>query len=344
MLEKMKRYKDKLVSKFKRNETSDGALNILKVWNEELKQYYNIINLKKVQFRELHGKLKEIKKNNADLHKKFILSLWEQDENWEPKYKNIIEDTYRRIENRNNDIDESEREDAKSLLEEVKTNSINVFESFVKELQNWENENIKISPFRMATLIKILRGDCFLFNTIDEWGPRCIQFDKEYANKEISSQILQYENSHDRKEHILISRRHVDKWASLDKMEDCLKKYKKFISYYFKDIKPYVASETWLNDTKFFKYYEEYLRDQWRNPEDQKTIRNLNLTKGLSIWDIKLLPLTQEWKSYYERRRDFVKDDEHSLSKALLEYEKNKGKEPRELQEWETILDLKKLK
>lgn len=339
MLEKLKRYGNKLVSRFKRKETSDGALNTLKLWNKDLEQYFDIIN-PKVQFRELHGKLKEIKNNNSDLHKEFIISLWKQEKNWEPKYKNIIEDTCRRIENRNKDIDKSEREDAKELLEEVKSNSINVFESLIKKLQDTENKDMQISPFRMATLIKILRGDCFLFNTIEEWDPRCIQFDKEYANEVISNQILQYENFQDTNEHVLISRRHVDRWANLDKMGDCLKKYRKFISYYFKDIKPYVASETWLNDTGFFEYYAKYLSDKWRKPEKQKTIKNLNFTKELSISDIKLLPLTQEWKSYYERRRDFVKDWDSSLSMALKEYEELGNK----LQEWEAILDLKKLK
>ena len=42
-------------------------------------------------------------------------------------------------------------------------------------------------------------------------------------------------------------------------MRDCLLKYRKFISYYLTEAKPYVASETWLNDTEFFKYYSKYL-------------------------------------------------------------------------------------
>ncbi len=338
MLEKLKDYKNRLISRFKRKETTDKALNTLNLWNDDIKQYFDIIN-PKVWFWKIHSELKKIKENDSKIHKKFILSLWEKDENWKPRYKNIIEDTYRRIENRNKDIDESEKDNAKILLEEVKNNSINIFENLVEKLQNKESENINISWFRISTLIKILRGDCFCFNTKEDSNPKYIQFDKEYTSEENSSKILQYENSQEENKHLLISRRHVDTWADLDKMRDCLLKYRKFISYYLKDAKPYVATETWLNDTEFFKYYSDYLSSQWRNPQDQKTIRNLSLTKELSISDITLLPLTKEWKTYEERRRDFVDDGQSSLSIALRKYEES-GKQ---LQEWEDILDLKKL-
>jgi hypothetical protein len=55
-------------------------------------------------------------------------------------------------------------------------------------------------------------------------------------------------------------------------MKDCLWKYKKFVSYYLTEVEPYVASETWLNDTEFFKYYSKYLSE-----------KSINLTKKLSI-------------------------------------------------------------
>lgn len=345
MLEKFKEYKNKLISKFKRKKTSSDALNTLKLWDKELKEYFDIIN-PKVWFWEVREKLKTIKEKDSDSHKKFILSLWEKDENWKPKYENIIDDVYRRMGNRNKNIDESEKIEAKNLLEEVKLNSMNVFKKLIKELQDEENKDKKISWFRISTLIKILRGDCFCFNTRDNSNPRCIQFDKEYSGRRITKQILQYEGSQEDKKHILISRRHVDKWADLDKMKDCLLKYRKFISYYLTEVKPYVASETWLNDTNFFEYYVGYLKRNKKDPQDQKTIRNLDLTKELSIWDIELLPLTKEWKSYEERRRDFVKDWESSLSKALSEYEKIWDKEKQEykrLKEGDTLLDLKKL-
>ena len=338
MLEILKDYRNKLISRFNRKEISDGALNTLNLWDEEIKQYFDVIN-PKVWSWEIYGKLKKIKENNSDIHKKFILSLWEKDENWKPRYKNIIEDTYRRIENRNNDINKSEKKEAKKLLDEVKLNSINIFENLIEKLQNKENENMNISWFRISTLIRILRGDCFCFNTREDSNPRYIQFDKEYTSEENSNKILQYENSQEENKHMLISRRHVDAWADLDKMKECLLKYRKFISYYLKETRPYVATETWLNDTEFFKYYSDYLSSQWRNPQDQKTIRNLNLTKELSISGITLLPLTKEWKTYYERRRDFVKDGQSSLSIALRKYEES-GKQ---LQEWMDILDLRKI-
>jgi hypothetical protein len=64
-------------------------------------------------------------------------------------------------------------------------------------------------------------------------------------------------------------------------MKECLLKYKKIISYYFTEAKPYVASETWLNDTKFFEYYSKHLSED--ESKKKKTIKNLNLTKELSI-------------------------------------------------------------
>jgi len=344
MLEKLKEYKNRLICRFKRKETSNDALNTLKLWDEELKEYFDIIN-PKVWFWEVHKKLKAIKEKDSDSHKKFILSLWEKDENWKPKYKNIIDDVYRRMENRSKDIDKKERKKAKKLLDEVKNNSINIFEKIIKKLQSEENKDKKISWFRISTLIKILRGDSFCFNTREDSNPRYIQFDKEYTSEEEWEQILQYENSQEGEKHILISRRHVDEWAGLDKMEECLLKYKKFISYYLAEVKPYVASETWLNDTEFFEYYAKYLSREWREPEDQKTINNLILTKKLSIWGITLLPLVEEWKSYEERRREFVKDWKSSLSKALSEYEKIKdeNRQKKRLKEGATILDLNKL-
>ena len=340
MLEKLKEYKNKLISRFKREKTSNDALNTLKLRDEELKEYFDIIN-PKVWFWEVHEKLKTIKEKDSDSHKKFILSLWEKDENEKPKYENIIDDVYRRMENRNNDIDASEKAEANNLFEEVKSNSMNVFKNLIEELQD-ENNDKKISWFRISTLIKILRGDSFCFNTKEDSNPRYIQFDKEYTSKKVWEQILQYENSQESKKHILISRRHVDKWANLNKMEECLLKYKKFISYYLTEAKPYVASETWLNDKKFFEYYADYLKRNKKNPQDQKTIRNLGLTKKLSIWDIELLPLVEEWKTddeYNERRKDFVEDWTSSLSLALREYEELGNR----LQEGEAILDLKKL-
>jgi len=338
MLEKLKEYKNRLISRFKREKTSDDALNTLKLWNKELKEYFDIIN-PKVWFWEVHEKLKTIKEKDSDFHKKFILFLWEKDENGKPKYENIIDDVYRRMENRNKNIDKTERENAKELLDELKNNSINVFEKIVSKLQSEENKEIQVSWFRISTLIKLLRGDCFCFNTKEDSNPRCILFEKEYTSKKAWEQILQYENSKEDKKHILISRRHVDKWADLDKMKDCLLKYRKFVFYYLTEAKPYVASETWLNDTEFFEYYSRYLSDKWRDPQDQKTIKNLNLTKELSIWDIKLLPLTKEWKSYAERRRHFIQDWPSSLSMALKGYEESWNR----LQEWDTVLDLRKL-
>ena len=345
MLEKFKEYKNKLISKFKRKKTSSDALNTLKLWDKELKEYFDIIN-PKVWFWDVREKLKTIKEKDSDSHKKFIISLWEKDENWKPKYENIIDDVYRRMENRNKNMDKTERENAKELLDEVKNNSINIFEKIVSKLQGEDNKEVQISWFKISTLIKLLRGDCFCFNTTDNLNPRYIQFDKEYSGKKITKQILHYEGSEEDKKYILISRRHVNEWADLDKMKDCLLKYRKFISYYLTGVKPYVASETWLNDTKFFEYYVGYLEKNNKNPQDQKTIRNLNLTKGLSIWNIEPLPLTKEWKSYEERRRDFVKDWESSLSKALSEYEKIWDEEKQEykrLKEGDTVLDLKKL-
>ena len=341
MLERLRNYRDRLISRFKRKETADKTLNTLYLWNDDIKQYFDVIN-PKVWFWEVHKKLKAIKEKDSDFHKKFVLFLWEKDENWKPKYENIIDDVYRRIENRNKNVDKTEGEDAKELLDEVKNNSINIFKKMVSKLQSEENKEIQISWFRISTLIKILRGDSFCFNTKEDSNPRYIQFDKEYTSKKVWEQILQYENSQEGKKHILISRRHVDKWANLNKMEECLLKYKKFISYYLTEAKPYVASETWLNDKKFFEYYADYLKRNKKNPQDQKTIRNLGLTKKLSIWDIELLPLVEEWKTddeYNERRKDFVEDWISSLSLALREYEELGNR----LQEGEAILDLKKL-
>ena len=276
---------NRFMSRFKKR-TSKDAIETLKLWDEELKEYFDIIN-PKVWLWEVHKRLKTIKEKDSSFHKKFILSLWEKDENWKPKYENIIDDVYRRMENRNKNMDESEKAEAKNLLEEVKLNSMNIFKKIIKELQDEENKDKKISWFRISTLIKILRGDCFCFNTTEEESnPRYIQFDKEYTSEKVWGQISKYENSQEDKKHILISRRHVNEWANLDKMKDCLLKYRKFISYYLTEVKPYVASETWLNDTKFFEYYVGYLKRNKKDPQDQKTIRNLDLTKELSIWDI----------------------------------------------------------
>jgi hypothetical protein len=54
------------------------------------------------------------------------------------------------------------------------------------------------------------------------------------------------------------------------------------------------------------------------------------------------LPLVEEWKTdeeYKKRRKDFVEDWGTSLSVALKEYEESWNR----LQEWDTVLDLRKL-
>ena len=352
MLEELRKYKDKLIDRYKRKTSKDDILNTLNLWTDDVKQYYDIIN-PKVWLWELHHKLKSIKENSSDIHKKFILSLWEKDWNWKPIYEKIINDSYKRIENKAKFTDKTEMVEAKELLEELKHNALKIFEKTIDKLQDKEYEKVKLSWFRVASLIRIMRGDSFCFDTKDNgcesWY---IQFDKEYASKEATKEILQYENAEDigQQEHVLLTRRHVDTWADLDKMKECLLKYRNFISYYENKVKPYVISETWLNDTDFFDYYEKYLFSKWKKTENQKTIRNLNLTKDLSISEIKLFPLVKEWKSYYERRRDFVKDWASSLSMALSEYEQQyieinheRTENKKKLQEWEAILDLKKI-
>jgi histone deacetylase complex regulatory component SIN3 len=49
------------------------------------------------------------------------------------------------MENRNKNIDESEKAEAKNLLEELKLNSMNIFKKLIKELQDEENKDKKIS-------------------------------------------------------------------------------------------------------------------------------------------------------------------------------------------------------
>lgn len=360
---------------------SGDLLENLKVWNKDLQPYLDIVN-PKCPFWETHKMVENLPLDNPDLNREFIKLLFKKNPNSEKmNYETIIDSFYQMYENCIKNLEEEEKQDkADILLKEVKRNALKIFRSLMNDLE--KKPNLKISSFRMATLIKILRWDSICFVT-NPWWDRAtyIQFDKEYTSPWISRRINNYEGNlvtTEKDKHLLIARRHVDEWADLSKMKECLKKYRDFSTYFIKWSKPYVVSETWLNDTNFFKFYEEYLKKFWRDPQNQKTIQNLNLTKKYSICKIKFRPLNfyedylkqalkdpekkkiidylnqmesgsvpdinyqslyPEWKNYLNRRRKFVKDWESSLCKALQEYESLWFK----LQEWKAVLDLTKI-
>lgn len=339
MLERLKEFINKRL-RLNPSRSSDLFEN-LKVWNKDLQQYMNVVN-PKYSFWEIHKKIKELPLDDLDSNREFVKLLCKNDpKTGKPYYETIINQSYKQYENSLKTIDEEEKEDAGILLNDIKNDSLRIFKSISSELE--KKPNIKISSFRMTTLIKILRWDSICFVT-NPWCDKAtyIQFDKEYTSEWISRRINDYEGNTEATEkdkHLLIARRHVYEWADLSKMEECLKKYRDFSQYFIKWSKPYVASETRLNDVNFFKFYEEYLKKIWKDPLKQKIIQNHNLTKKYSICDIKLLPLNKEWVDYDDRKRKFIKEWESSLSKALQEYESLWFK----LQEWKAVIDLTKI-
>lgn len=321
-----------------KSDKSSDLFENLKTWNKDLQLYLDVIS-PKCSFFETYKKIKELPLDNPDLNREFIKLLCKCDpKTQKPYYETIINNSYHDYENILKSIDEKERQNAKILLNEIKNNALQIFKSNSSELE--KKPNIEFSSFRMTTLIKILRWDSICFITNPWWDiARYIQFDKEYTSEWISRRINNYEGNTERDKHLLIARRHIREWADLTKMKDCLKKYRNFSQYFIKWSKPYVASETWLNDTSFFKFYEEYLKKIWKNPLEQKIIQNHYLTKKYSICDIKLLPINKEWVDYDDRKRKFIKDWESSLNKALQEYENLWFK----LQEWKAVIDLTKI-
>ena len=324
-----------------KSDKSSELFENLKIWNKDLQPYMNIVN-PKYSFWEIHRKIKELPLDDLDLNREFVKLLCKNDpKTGKPYYETIINQSYKQYEDSLKSIDEKERENAEMLLNDIKSNSLLIFKSISSELE--KKQNIRMSSFRMTTLIKILRWDSICFITNPWWDvARYIQFDKEYTSEWISRRINDYEGNTETTEkdkHLLIARRHVCEWADLSKMKDCLKKYRDFSQYFIKWSKPYVASETWLNDTSFFKFYEEYLKKIWKNPLEQKIVQNHYLTKKYSICDIKLLPINKEWVEYDDRKRKFIKDWESSLNKALQEYESLWFK----LQEWKAVIDLTKI-
>lgn len=352
----------------------------LKLWNEDLQPYLDIVN-PKYSFGETHKMIENLPLDNPDLNREFVKLLFKKDPNsGKINYETIIDSFCQMYENCIKYIEGEEKGKADILLKEAKANALNIFSSLMEELER--KPNLKISSFRMTTLIKILRGDSICFVTNPWWNKATyIQFDKEYTSPWISKRINDYEGNTgttEKDKHLLIARRHVDEWADLNKMEECLKKYRDFSKFFIKWSKPYVVSETWLNDVNFFKFYEDYLKKIWKDPQKQKTIQNLNLTKKYSICEIKFRPLNfyedylkqalkdpkkkeiidylnqmesgsvpdinyqslyPEWEIYLDRRRKFVKDWESSLSKAIKEYEALWFK----LREWKAVLDLTRI-
>jgi len=327
-----------------RHSHSDQSSNLfenLKMWNINLQPYLYVIS-PECPFWKIRKKIKELPLDNSDLNREFIKLLCENNpKTGKPFYKTIINQSYKQYWDSLKSIEKKERQTAEILLNEIKDNAIQIFKSISCELA--EEPNITFPSFTIKTLIRILRWDSICFIT-NPWWDRAIyiQFDKEYTSEWISRIINDYEGitkTTERDEHLLIARLHIYDWADLNQMKTCLIKYRDFSKYFIKWSKPYVASETWLNDINFFKFYEEYLKKIWKDPLEQKIIKNHNLTKKYSICDIKLLPLIMEWLGYNERKHRFIKDWESSLNKALQKYESLWFK----LQEWEAVLDLTKI-
>ena len=304
-----------------------------------------IVNWKK-QFYEVRKEIKNLV-NNPVKNKEFLLMLWDTS-SWKPLYESLINTSYNKLEEKVKWLNTKEKSEAKKLLKEVKSNALRILSSVLSEVSN--DENICISSSEMRTLLLILRGDSICFITNNGWTPSYIQYDKDYLSKSNSEKIMEYEKNWEKSEHFLVARRHIERWADLDKMEDSLRKYALFNKYFKQTRGNYVVTESWLNDPIFMKYYSKFLEDNWDDPSKKKIIKNFELTRSLSIWAIEPMPLMKDWEKYFNRRQKFIKNPKKwekvsSLQKAILQYEKLKNQDGllNQLQEWETIMDLNKL-
>ena len=340
MLDKLNSIKEKVFNSFKWKNSSSNIFWVVNKIDEKYLPLMGIANWKK-PFYEVRKEIKDLV-NDPAKNKEFLLMLWDTS-SWKSLYESLIDISYNKLEEKLKWLNSKEKVEAKNLLKEVKSNALSIFSSVFSEIS--DDENIEISSFKMKSLLLILRGDSICFITNNEWAPSYIQFDKDYLNKHNSEKITNYEKSWEKSEHFLVARRHVDRWADLDKMEDSLRKYALFNKYFKQTKGNYVVTESWLNDPKFMKYYSKFLEDNWDDPSKKKIIKNFELTRSLSIWAIEPMPLMKDWEKYFNRRQKFIKNPKKwekvsSLQKAILQYEEIKN----QLQEWEAIMDLNKLK
>lgn len=340
MLDKLNSIKDAIRTRFSWRWSSSNILWAVEKIDEQFDTYMSIADWNK-EFWEIHKDIKQCVVN-PEKNRDFVLVLWDTS-SWKPLYELLITASYNRLLERLKGLTFKERREAKKLLKEIKSTSLKIFSSIIEELQ--DDKNAVISPFRMRTLLLVLRGDSICFSTNDEWRPLCIQFDKDYLNRENTEQIIHYENSWAKHKSYLVARRHVDKWANLNMMEDILRKYAQFNKYFKQTKGSYVVTESWLNDKEFMEYYAKYLDEKWEDSGNKKILKNIKLTESLSIWGIHLFPLTDSDDDYLKRRQNFIKNpdklkDPTSLQDAILKYEGLW----RKLKECEVIMDLNKLK
>ena len=345
MLDKLNSIKEALRNRFSLRWSSSNILWAVEKIDKQFDPYMKIVDANK-EFLEIHRDIKQCVENPVK-NRDFVLMLSEAS-SWKSLYESLITASYNWFEGRLEGLKSKEKREAKKLLKEIKNTSLNIFSYTIKELK--ANKNAVISPSKMRTLLLILRGDSICFATNTDGKPLCIQFDKCYLNKENTKEIIQYENNWENYKSYLVARRHVNNWANLDMMEDILRKYAQFNKYFKQTKGSYVATESWLNDKEFMDFYEKYLEENWENTA-KKVLKNIKLTESLSIWGIKMSPLTDSDEDYMKRRTKFIKDPKDgenpsSLQKALLIYEKEWGKlkEGEKLKEWEAVMDLSKLK
>ena len=240
---------------------------------------------------------------NEDIMKsfmKFVDYLLENN-----RYKDLFEQAYSRYNN-----------DNKEIFDKVYNTTLWKLWEILSDIKSW---NEKLSKFYVIQVIKLLRGDSFVFK-LGEWR---IWFEKDYLYGDDAREIN--EDKSDKPVYGL--RMHVWDNAAIYSLWQVLKEMWEFVEKSNIWVKPYVWMNSWLLDTDLLKYR---LKRKWRTDDE---IDKFILRYYGRLWKIKLEEI--EDPKAYERVKKRVVN--HTSDKDLIEsYEKEWHK----IKEWSCLIGL----
>ena len=188
-----------------------------------------------------------------------------------------------------------------------------------KTLNNINNKNFNdFSPFYVSQVIKLLRGEVFVFN-LGKW---VVRFEKDYLYWSDAEKINEDHSS----KPVYGLRAHVWEWASIYSIWKIFEELWEFLRNVDVWVAPYVGMTSWLLDLDFLRYR---CKQKWWS--DDKIDNFINMYYS-TLWDIDLKPIndSKQKDRIYKRIKNHLKDSDKNLIKEYI-------KSWEKLKEWRSL-------
>lgn len=206
--------------------------------------------------------------------------------------------------------------DNKEIYEKVYNTTLSELGLILSRIKNWTHN---ISPFSVSQVIKVLRGDAFIFK-LGDW---LIWFEKDYLYWDEARKI----NEDGTDKPVYGYRMHVWERARIYSLKSVFKDMWTFLKNVDTWANPYVWMKSWLLDMDFLKYRLK------RKGDTDEEIKEVIDRCYWCLWEIKSESIGV---SSYERIREHVKKH-NTKDPGLLDcYEKEWHK----VREWKCLINL----